>query len=288
MLKYLKLLRIHHYIKNGLVFFPLVFSGRLGEIGLLCSVICGTVAFCLVASIVYILNDIRDAENDRQHSKKCRRPIASGIVSIPAACVTACFLFVAAVMFQSFANAVKPSVWFLLFGYLGLNLGYSFGLKNIPVIDIVILVSGFLIRVLYGSAVTGIEISNWLYLTVISLCFYLGLGKRRNELSSQANGSSRKVLQLYNREFLDKNMYVCLALTITFYALWTVDSLTIQKTGNSNLVWTVPLVIVICMKYSLNIEGNSDGDPVEVILADRWLLVLISILAAIMVLIIYL
>jgi len=98
---------------------------------------------------------------------------------------------------------------------------------------------------------------------------------------------SRKVLQFYNHDFLDKNMYVCLALTITFYALWTVDTMTIERIGNSNLVWTVPLVIVICMKYSLNIEGNSDGDPVEVILADKWLLVLTLILAVIMILLIY-
>ena len=153
--------------------------------------------------------------------------------------------------------------------------------------DIAILVSGFLLRVLYGSEIMGIEISNWLYLTVISMSFYLGLGKRRNELVKSTEGTTRKVLQFYNHSFLDKNMYMCLALTITFYSLWSVDPLTISRIGNSNLFWTVPLVILICMKYSLTIEGNSDGDPVEVVFRDKTLLALILFFGVITMGIIY-
>ena len=147
--------------------------------------------------------------------------------------------------------------------------------------------SGFLIRVLYGSAVTAIEVSNWLYLTVISMSFYLGLGKRRNELDAQGS-KSRKVLKFYNHDFLDKNMYMCLGLTIVFYSLWCVDSTTIERYSNSNIVWTVPLVMLICMKYSLNVEGNSDGDPVSVLLKDKILMGMVFLYVLIVLLIIYL
>ena len=147
--------------------------------------------------------------------------------------------------------------------------------------------SGFLIRVLYGSAVTAIEVSNWLYLTVISMSFYLGLGKRRNELDTQGS-KSRKVLKFYNHDFLDKNMYMCLGLTIVFYSLWCVDSTTIERYSNSNIVWTVPLVMLICMKYSLNVEGNSDGDPVSVLLKDKILMGMVFLYVLIVLLIIYL
>ena len=143
-------------------------------------------------------------------------------------------------------------------------------MKNIPLIDITILVSGFLIRVLYGGAVINVEISNWLYLTVISMAFYLVIGKRRNEVINYKK-STRKVLKYYSKEFLDKNMYMCLALAIIFYSLWTMD----YQIGNTMLVWTVPIVILICMKYSMTIEIGGDGDPIEVVYSDKMLLFLI-------------
>jgi len=156
--------------------------------------------------------------------------------------------------------------------YVIINLFYSLGLKNIPLLDITILVSGFLIRVLYGGAVIDVEVSNWLYLTVISMAFYLVIGKRRNEIISSKK-ETRKVLKYYTKEFLDKNMYMCLALAIVFYSLWTMD----YNSGNSMLIWTVPIVILICMKYSMNIELGGDGDPTEVVYEDKILLLLIAI-----------
>jgi len=153
-------------------------------------------------------------------------------------------------------------------------------LKNVPIMDIAILVSGFLIRVIYGGVICNIEVSNWLYLTVMAISFYMGLGKRRNEIIKQGT-ESRKVLKFYNYEFLDKNMYMSLAITIVFYSLWCMD---IGAVSNSliNIIWTVPLVLIICMKYSLDIEGDSLGDPVDVILSDKLLLGLALIYGLIM------
>lgn len=287
MKNYLKLMRVHHYLKNVLIFLPLVFSQNLFDLTLLKKTILGFFAFSILSSIVYIVNDIQDVEKDRKHPTKCKRPIASGAVSVKEAYILAVVIAVIGITLNYFACGVNLLGWGFVLLYVGLNFAYSMGLKNLPIIDITILVSGFLIRVLYGSAVTAIEVSNWLYLTVISMSFYLGLGKRRNELDAQGS-KSRKVLKFYNHDFLDKNMYMCLGLTIVFYSLWCVDSTTIERYSNSNIVWTVPLVMLICMKYSLNVEGNSDGDPVSVLLKDKILMGMVFLYVLIVLLIIYL
>ena len=164
---------------------------------------------------------------------------------------------------------------FLLLLYLCLNVAYSMGLKNVPILDVSILVSGFLIRLICGAVAADIVVSNWLYLTVISLAFYLALGKRRNELKKTA-GNTRSVLKKYPESFLDKNMYLFLALAIVFYALWSVDPVTIGFYGLAakGLVWTVPLLCLITLRYSFDVEGDSDGDPVEVVVHDFYIALL--------------
>jgi 4-hydroxybenzoate polyprenyltransferase len=277
---YLKLIRIHHWLKNFLIFLPLVFGGQLANVPLLATTFLGFFAFCFLSSFIYVLNDIQDVEQDRQHPTKKNRPLASGKISMQSARMVLASLIVFAIALLCFAC---NSAWGWGFAaiYLAVNIWYSHGAKDVPLLDIVLLVSGFMLRVLFGSAITDIEISNWLYLTVFASSTYLALGKRRNEyrlarLTPQEVGSpiTRNVLKFYNYEFLDKNMHVCLGLTITFYALWCVDPLTIQKTGNTHLVWTVPLLVILGMKYSLNVESESDGDPVEVILDDKVLILL--------------
>lgn len=166
-----------------------------------------------------------------------------------------------------------------------LNILYSFWLKHIPILDVVILASGFLIRVLYGSNITNIQISNWLYLTILVFSFYMGLGKRRNEYKKMGT-NGRKVLEFYNESFLNNNMYMCMALGIVFYSLWCID-VNKASTGIFNIIWTVPIVLIICMKYSLNIENESHGDPVDVILGDKILLLLGVIYTILMFLWIY-
>lgn len=287
MKKYLKLMRVHHYLKNVLIFLPLVFSQNLFDLTLLKKTILGFLSFSILSSIVYIINDIQDVEKDRKHPTKCKRPIASGAVSVRQAYILAIVIAIIGIVLNYFACGSNILGWIFVLLYVGLNFAYSMGLKNLPIIDITILVSGFLLRVLYGSAVTSIEVSNWLYLTVIAMSFYLGLGKRRNELDTQGS-KSRKVLKFYNHAFLDKNMYMCLGLTIVFYSLWCVDGTTIARYSNSNIVWTVPLVMLICMKYSLDVEGNSDGDPVSVLLKDKILMGMVFLYALIVLLIIYL
>ena len=286
MKKYIKLMRVHHYIKNFLVFAALVCSGQLFNGEKLLAGALGFGAFCLISSVIYVVNDIRDVEKDRLHPTKCKRPIASGAVSVKQGWLLAVGLFVLSMGLN--ALEFHPVSTALLLLYFVLNLAYSFGLKNVPMVDVTILVSGFLIRILYGAFITGITISNWLYLTVIALAFYFSLGKRRNDLKHLKDGQTRKVLQYYPIAFLDKSMYMCLTLAIAFYSLWSMDERTIALYNNEYLVFTVPIVMLIVMKYSLAVEGESDGDPVEVLVHDKVLLGLVGVYLLAMFCILYL
>lgn len=270
--EYIGLMRMHHYMKNLLIFAALSCSGQLFCAEKFTAALIGFAAFCMLSSVIYIINDICDQEKDRLHPTKCNRPIASGRVSERNAWVLVAVLLLIAVLCNFGVFHITSSILLVL--YFVLNLAYSFGLKNIPLADVSILVSGFLIRVIFGGIITEIVISNWLQLTVIALAFYFSLGKRRNELKrGNLSSDTRKVLQYYSVDFLDKNMYMCLTLANVFYALWCMDADTSLHYG-TNLVFTVPIVLLIMMKYSMHVEGDSDGDPVEVLMHDRGLLVL--------------
>ena len=238
---YIRLMRVHHYIKNFLVLAALACSGQIFCREKLLAALTAFAVFCAASSVVYIINDIRDREKDLLHPIKCRRPIASGRVSEK----NAWFLAAVLVLFVVLGNCIVSPPFlaiFLLGLYLGLNLAYSSGMKDIPLVDVTILVSGFLLRVMYGAVVTGTEISDWLYFTVIAFAFYFALGKRRNELKRSTPGKdTRRVLRYYSLDFLDKNMYMCLALALVFYALWCMDSSTTSHYGGVKLTFTVPI-----------------------------------------------
>jgi 4-hydroxybenzoate polyprenyltransferase len=281
-MQYIKLLRPKHYLKNILVFLPLIFSGQLLNAPILGRSILAFAAFSLVASAVYIINDIKDKDLDRQHPKKKQRPIASGGVSVVSASILAVVLLILAIGIQSFVNQ-SAAGYLLLSFYLLINIAYSYGLKNIPIIDITILSFGFVLRVFYGGDAIDVEVSNWLYLAVLAFSFYLGLGKRRNEIKDLGS-ATRKVNKFYNQDFLDKNMYVFLGLTIIYYSLWAIDPAQIHR----QMVLSVPVVMVIVMAYSLAVEGGkSDGDPVNVVTGSKTLLALIVLFGILMVGIVY-
>jgi 4-hydroxybenzoate polyprenyltransferase len=270
MKKYLKLLRVSHYIKNLLIFFPLFFSQQLFTKDFV-RVILAFICFSLVSSVIYIINDIRDVESDRKHTVKCKRPIAAGEITVRFAIIITVALVALVIGIGYFTFDGDSLCWLMISLYFVVNIGYSMGLKKVPIVDITLLVMGFMIRVLYGAVVIDVVVSNWLYLTVMSMAFYLSLAKRRNEFCNQKNSGTRAVLQHYNYEFLDKNMYVFLGLAIVFYSLWCID----PTHSNPYLIWTVPIIVVICLKYNLVIESESQGDPVDVIFSDKILLLLL-------------
>lgn len=274
---YIKLMRPKHYLKNVLIFLPLVFGGVLFDSSYFLKGVYSFVAFSMVASAVYVLNDIKDKNFDMRHPKKKNRPIAAGLISVRSALIFALIMLAVAAIFQSLAGWHLNNAGLLLL-YLGINIGYSLGLKNLPIIDVAILSLGFVLRVLYGGYSAGVGVSKWLYLTILAFSFFIGLGKRRNEIKTSGN-KTRKVNRHYNQEFLDKNMYVCFALTIVYYSLWAIDPAQQHK----RMYLTIPLVLIIAMLYSLTVEStDSDGDPINVLLSNKALLAL-SVLYAILV-----
>ena len=277
-------MRIKHYIKNMLIFLPIIFSGRVFTPGLSVKVILGFVSFSLVASAVYIINDIHDLDYDKIHDLKKNRPIASGEVSIKNAWIMVGLLIFAAVILNAiFINSIFP--WVLLLTYFLINIAYSCGLKNIPIIDISIIVAGFILRVGFGGAIINVRISSWMFLTVMAMSFYLALGKRRNEIKKN-KGLSREVLKYYTEQFLDKMMYVSLGITIVFYSLWCLTPNEVIM-NSERLVWTVPFFLLICMKYSMDIEGDSYGDPADVLLSDKVLIIMSFLYAALLAALVY-
>lgn len=283
--KYLKLARVHHSIKNIFILLPLFFSMQLLNTPVFFTSVFGIIAFSLVSSAVYILNDLHDVEKDRLHPKKKLRPIASGDISEKSAKVFMAVLLVLAAVFAFLSCRNNIYGYTYLAIYFVINVFYSFGGKNIPILDIGILASGFLLRLLFGATIIGVYVSGWLYLTVIAISFYLGLGKRRNELS--LGKETRDVLKYYSYEFLDKMMYMFMAIAIVFYSLWCVDPVTVSRFSGRPVLWSVPCVILICMRYSMIIEGDSYGDPVDVIVKDKILIGLCLVYAVMMALMLY-
>ena len=281
--EYIKLMRIKHYLKNFLIFIPIIVSGQLSSINKIPEIITGFISFCLLSSAVCCFNDIKDVEKDREHPIKKNRPIAARKISIKNAYCFMMSLTILAILLNLTFIKIQYNKIFILIAlellYLVINIAYSYGFKKIPILDVTILMFGFIIRLMYGAQITNIEISNWLYLTIMTGAFYMGFGKRRNEIKKQGD-KSREVLKKYNKEFLDKFMYVCLILIVVFYCLWCIDINTISRIGNGYIIWTVPLVLIILMKYSLDIEMDSFGDPVDVITNDK-ILISLSIFYAI-------
>ena len=287
-LDYIKLIRVKHWIKNLLVFLPVVFSKNLFNGDLFFKSVLAFIIFCFTSSVVYIINDISDIEKDKLHPDKKKRPLPSGRISIKSAWIVCAVLIAIIVGIMVFVSKTVNAMWlvFIPLLYLVLNVLYSKILKHIAIIDVFVIVIGFLLRTVYGAVLTGIEISNWLYLMIIYLSFYLGFGKRRNEII-QNGTSSRKSLEKYNKDFLDKNMYMCLALAITSYSLWCVDVNTIARIGNNYLIWSILLLMGILFSYSLDIENKSNGDPVEVVLNNKLLLSLVVLFVAYMYVVVY-
>lgn len=291
-----KLMRPSHWIKNILIIFPLFFGGKFLDVDLLLFVLAGGVSFSLLSSMVYTINDISDLESDRLHAIKKNRPIASGKISKREASLLL-FVMGIIVVLDSMLIVKNMLAFCILILYGFINIGYScFKWKNIPLLDICILVSCYVIRIAYGAVIAKVSISNWLFLTIMSVSFFMALGKRRNEMNMNIkltcdSATTRDVLKWYPLSFLDKNMTMCNTLAILFYTLWCIDfssGRTGVNSNNLNIIWTVPIVILLSMRYSYIIEmKNFEEDPIRVILKDKVLITIGIAYAILMFVIIY-
>ena len=266
MKKYFELIRVKHWIKNILIFIPMI-SAKIINADNVYLTILGFLSFSFASSFIYIINDIKDIEKDKLHPRKKYRPLPSGKITKKTAIVIASLFLILSIVLNSIINNnILNASFYIMLSYIIINILYSYGLKNIAIVDIILLASGFVLRVYYGASLLNITVSNWLFLTILSASLFLGLGKRKKEIIN--NNNSRKVLKEYNEEFLDKFQYVCISLMLVFYSLWTIE----QEV--KYLVFTIPLIIVIFMKYSLIIEKNNEGDPTTILYSDKFLMIL--------------
>ena len=276
MMNILKLIRIKHWIKNILIFLPLI-GARMFKMDSIYDCILAFFSFSFLSSFIYIINDLRDIEKDRMHPTKKNRPLASGKIKKGVAIIIAFVLLCLSVAINTYVNgSLLNSSFYFLLAYLLINLGYSFGLKNVAILDVALLAAGFIIRVYYGASIINVEVSNWLFLTVLNASLFLGLGKRKKEFTQSKD--SRKVLDSYSENFLDKFQYMNLSLTIVFYSLWVVEQ------NIKYLFLTIPLILIIFMRYCLIIEKSDEGDPTTVIYKDKLLLSLCFLYGVIIIL----
>lgn len=268
---YLRLLRPHQYVKNGFLFLPAFFGHKLTEVSVLLAATQAFVVFCLAASAVYAFNDIKDQEADRLHPRKRFRPLASGEITVRSAYFFAIFLSAAAII-GAFWTLPKPFLGYLTL-YLVLNLAYSFGLKHLAIIDVVMVSLGFVIRIFAGAAAASIQPSQWLVLMTFLLALFLSLAKRRDDLLVAEEGQSpRKSLDGYNLEFVTAGMVFMAAVTVVSYILYTVAPENIIKHGERPLYLTSFWVIVGLLRYlQLTLVFGNSGAPTRILLQDRFL-----------------
>lgn len=266
MKKYAQLIRVKHWVKNILIFLPVICAKIITTENVVKTAL-GFLAFSFMCSFVYIINDIRDIEKDKLHERKKNRPLPCGKIKKGSACIIAFVLLVCSFILNMIVNdkIFSVSTGFLIF-YMLINLAYSFGMKNFAIIDILLLASGFILRVYYGAAIIDVDVSDWLFLTILNASLFLGLGKRKKELVE--NKYTRAVLEAYNESFLDKFQYLTLALTLVFYSMWTMEQ------HIKYLFLTIPLVMVIFMRYCLIIEKSEEGDPTTILYEDKFLVIL--------------
>lgn len=289
MLKYIfKAMRPKQWTKNAFVFAALIFDRKLFDLNSLERTLMTFGLFCLLASSVYLLNDIMDIEADRSHPVKKNRPIASGKLPISLAVIMA-ILLLAVALFGSYLLFIGTFFIFLI--YFVLNLVYSKWLKHIAIIDVLVIAACFVLRVAAGVSVIQVErFSPWLYVVTTLFALYLGFGKRRAELSvliPENTTSHRRVLAGYSIDFIDQVITIVSATTIIAYSLYTFSAPNLPE--NHTMMLTIPFVLYGIFRYLSLIQINKKGgEPEDLLLNDRPLQITIVLWGIAVILIFYL
>lgn len=270
-MEYLKLLRPKDWAKNLFLFLPLFFGRQISNTHLLIQVAFGFVAFSCIASSIYIINDYRDREDDRKHPVKCKRPLASGSVS-PAAALVICALLIIAGF--GLAWWIRDKFLFVLAIYFLVNLGYSLGLKSIPILDLILLAAGFVLRIKGGSVISYVPLSEWIVIMVFLLAIFMAIGKRRDDvlLKISSGTDMRKSIKGYNLELLNVLLALVCAVIVVAYLMYTMSPVTIQYTGSTRLYYTCLFVLAGIMRYlQIIYVSNDSGSPTKILYKDRFI-----------------
>lgn len=267
---WVQLCRMHQYLKNGFIFLPAFFSFQLLNEVLLIKTAVVFISFSLCASAIYILNDVLDLDEDRVHPIKQHRPIASGVISPNQA------LFVMGGLLACGISVLGAIDWValpFLLTYVGMNVAYSFGLKHVSLLDIVMIAIGFVLRVLAGAAAVGVSASMWIILMTFLLAVFLGSAKRRDDVLLQSQGlQTRKNMDGYNLEFLNAIMVLMASVTIMAYVFYTISAdIRIQFQSDSVYLTTLFVLLGILRYMQLTFVEAKSGSPTQLLMHDRFL-----------------
>lgn len=266
----IKLMRPHQYIKNLFIFLPLFFAMKITDTELLFSAFIAFIAFSLTASAIYTLNDYHDIEEDKQHPKKKDRPLASGAISKYQALIIMSVLFIAG--FTLMASLSLKAVG-ILSAYTIMNIAYSFYLKHIAIIDVMIIAIGFVLRLFVGSAVTDIHLSMWIVIMTFLLALFMALAKRRDDvlIYLDTGKKMRKVIDGYNLQFLDTAMAIMASVVIVAYTIYTTSAEVVARFHSEYLYLTALFVILGIMRYlQIAFVHLDSGSPTKIVLKDRF------------------
>jgi 4-hydroxybenzoate polyprenyltransferase len=272
-LEIIKSLRIQQWIKNFFVFAPLIFSQNVFNLPLLVKTAFAFILFCILSGAAYILNDIQDLEEDKLHPLKSKRPLASGRLEK----TSAFFAFIFLALLGLAGSFLLNFIFFIaLLVYFVLQIAYSGWLKHVVIIDVFLIATGYLIRVIAGGLAIEIQLSPWLFICTILIALFLALSKRRHELVLLDKNAEihRPILKEYTPQLLDQMIAVVTASTVISYCLYTVSTETVAKFGTKNLLFTVPFVLYGIFRYLYLVHQKDEGgSPEALIIKDKPLLV---------------
>lgn len=283
----LKLIRPQQWVKNGVVLAGIIFAGEAGSSDQIMLALQAVVAFCFLSSSIYIINDMVDRNQDRQHPLKKDRPLASGAISL----VTAGFIGVVLLAGGIILSAdIGQAFLIVAASYVVLNILYSFVLKNIVIIDVMSIAAGFALRATAGAIAVDVEISVWLLQATFVLALFLALGKRRHELESLKDGAEthRKILGQYSTYLLDQLIGIVTASTVITYLFYTLSPEVSAKLGTDYLFVTVPFVIYGIFRYLYLVHQEKKGGfPTKLLISDLPLFITVLLWLATIIIILY-
>ncbi len=269
----IKLLRPKHWVKNFFIFIPAFFAGALFNSENVKVLLLGFLCFSFVASAIYIINDYQDIEADRNHPEKKNRPLAAGTVSVTLAFIT---VFVLLALGLGLAYFLEFNFFIVIGVYLLINIGYSQGLKNISILDILIVATGFLLRVVAGGLIIHVAVSKWLLIMVFLLALFMALAKRLDDLliSERDGKQSRKSAEHYNLNFIYSGITMIAGIIMVSYIMYTISDEAMERMGSEHLYFTSVFVIAGVLRYlQITLVEQKSGSPTKIFLTDKFIII---------------
>jgi 4-hydroxybenzoate polyprenyltransferase len=274
MIHYIKLLRPLQWLKNVFVFAPIFFSNNLLKAEFFWPTLVMFASFCLISSSIYCFNDLKDVEADRQHPKKCKRPIASGKVSVMGGYTMMIMCMIGALALIPLANSVNTSyLYLIIIGYWLMNIAYCLKLKQFAILDVSIIAIGFVMRVLIGGVVTDIWISHWLVMMTFLVTLFLAFTKRNDDyrIYEQTGTKPRVSITGYNKTFINEATAIIASVTLVCYIMYTMSPEVIHRLGTRYVYLTSGWVLAGLLRYLQNmIVFGLSGSPTKSLVKDHF------------------